>query len=103
MKEFGPTNISTSAEDLPKGVDAKALISVPSGKLAPLTVLPDGASITAVTGRTIENSPDYAAAKSFRAIPAENARLRSEIFIDWLQNTYVRYNVLFAKEVRLHH
>ena len=103
VKEFGPTNISTAAGDLPKGVDPKALISVPSGKLAPLTVLPDGASITAVTGRTIENSPDYAAAKTFRAIPAENNRLRSEIFIDWLQNTYVRYNVQFSKDVRMHH
>ena len=102
VKDFGPTNISTAADDLPKGVDAKALISVPSGKLAPLAVLPDGASITAVAGRTIENSPDYTAAKSFRAIPAENARLRSEIFMDWLQDSYQRYRVHFAKEVRMH-
>ena len=100
VKDFGPTNLSTSADQLPAGVDAKALISVPTGKLAPIAISKEGASITAVTGRTIESSPDYAAAKSFRAIPSENARLRGEILVDWIQNAYVTYKVNLANEVR---
>lgn len=102
VKDFGPVSVATSADDLPAGVDAKALISVPTGKLAPIAISKEGASITAVTGRTIVNSPDYAAVKSFRAIPVENARLRGEILVDWIQDTYKSYKVQFAKEVRLH-
>ena len=102
VKDFGPVSVATSADDLPAGVDAKALISVPTGKLAPIAISKEGASITAVTGRTIVNSPDYAAVKSFRAIPMENARLRGEILVDWIQDTYKSYKVQFAKEVRLH-
>lgn len=101
VKDFGPTNIGSSAEQLPTGVDAMALISVPTGKLAPISISAEGASITAVTGRTVESSAEYSALKSLRAIPAENARLRGEILVDWIQNAYKTYNVNLAESVKL--
>lgn len=99
VQDFGPVTPVAPYCDV-KGVDVTALMSVASGKLAPIVVTEEGASITAVTGRTIVDTADYAAVKSFRAVPQQNASLRSDILMDWLQNTYTRYKVNFAESVK---
>ena len=40
--------------------------------------------------------------KSFMHIPALNARMRSDVLLDWLHDTYTRYNVRFSEHIKLH-
>lgn len=101
VEDFGPVGIGISHKALPPGLETQALISVPSGKLAPMVSLSSGARISGVTGRTVETSPQYAAMKSFMHIPAMNARLRGEVLLDWLHDAYTRYNVRFSEHIKL--
>ena len=102
VEDFGPVGLGFSHKGLPMGLETQALISVPSGKLAPMVTLSTGARISGVTGRTVENSAEYAAMKSFMHIPALNARMRSDVLLDWLHDTYTRYNVRFSEHIKLH-
>ena len=102
VEDFGPVGLGFSHKGLPMGLETQALISVPSGKLAPMVTLSSGARISGVTGRTVENSAEYAAMKSFMHIPSLNARLRSDVLLDWLHDTYTRYNVRFSEHIKLH-
>ena len=102
VEDFGPVGLGFSHKGLPMGLETQALISVPSGKIAPMVTLSSGARISGVTGRTVENSAEYAAMKSFMHIPSLNARLRSDVLLDWLHDTYTRYNVRFSEHIKLH-
>lgn len=101
VEDFGPVGLGISHKGLPMGLEVQALISVPSGKLAPMVTLNGGARITGVTGRTVETGPQYTAMKSFMHIPAMNARLRGNVLLDWLHDAYVRYNVKFSEHIKL--
>ena len=101
VEDFGPVGIGISHKALPPGLETQALISVPSGKLAPMVTLNSGARISGVTGRTVETGAQYAAMKSFMHIPAMNSQLRGKVLLDWLHDAYTRYNVLFSEHVKL--
>ncbi|MBR1982988.1 MAG: peptidylprolyl isomerase [Akkermansia sp.] len=101
VEDFGPVGLGISHKGLPMGLEVQALISVPSGKLAPMVTLNGGARITGVTGRTVETSPQYAAMKSFMHIPSMNARLRGNVLIDWLHDAYTRYSVRLSEHIKL--
>ena len=101
VEDFGPVGLGAFHKGLPMGLEVQALISVPSGKLAPMITLNGGTRITGVTGRTVETSPQYAAMKSFMHIPSLNARLRGDVLIDWLHNAYTRYNVRLSEHIKL--
>ncbi len=101
VEDFGPVGLGAFHKGLPMGLEVQALISVPSGKLAPMVTLNGGARITGVTGRTVETSPQYAAMKSFMHIPSLNARLRGNVLIDWLHDAYTRYNVRLSEHIKL--
>ena len=101
VEDFGPVGLGISHKGLPMGLEVQALISVPSGKLAPMVTLNGGARITGVTGRTVETGPQYAAMKSFMHIPSMNARLRGNVLIDWLHDTYTRYSVRLSEHIKL--
>lgn len=101
VKPFDSMGIGLNADaDLPKGLEPQALLSVASGKLAPLVVLEDGARITGVTGRTVEESPEYTAAKAFSLLPSQNAQLRGNVLMDWLNDAYNRYHVVLSQHVK---
>ena len=101
VEDFGPVGLGAFHKGLPMGLEVQALISVPSGKLAPMVTLNGGTRITGVTGRTVETSPQYAAMKSFMHIPSLNARLRGNVLIDWLHDAYTRYNVRLSEHIKL--
>ncbi len=101
VEDFGPVGLGISHKGLPMGLEVQALISVPSGKLAPMVTLNGGARISGVTGRTVETSAQYAAMKSFMHIPAQNMRLRERVMMDWLHDTYTRYNVRLSEHIKL--
>ena len=101
VEDFGPVGLGITHKGLPMGLEVQALISVPSGKLAPMVTLNGGARISGVTGRTVETSPQYAAMKSFMHIPSMNVRLRGNVLLDWLHDTYTRYNVRLSEHIKL--
>lgn len=101
VEDFGPVGLGFSHKGLPMGLETQALISVPSGKLAPMVTLNGGSRISGVTGRTVETSAEYTAMKSFMHIPGLNARLRGDVLLDWLHDTYTRYNVRFSEHIKL--
>ncbi len=101
VEDFGPVGIGISHKALPPGLETQALVSVPSGKLAPMVMLGGGARISGVTGRTVETGAQYTAMKSFMHIPAMNARLRGNVLVDWLHDAYTRYNVRLSEHVKL--
>lgn len=101
VEDFGPVGTGITHKGLPMGLEVQALISVPSGKLAPMVTLSNGARISGVTGRTVETSAQYTAIKSFMHIPAQNARLRGNVLIDWLHDAYTRYNVRLSEHIKL--
>lgn len=98
---FGPVSVGLSEADLPAGLEPKALISVPSGKMAPLVVTAEGARFTAVTKRTLEESAEYNMMKAFSLIPSQNAQLGTSVLLDWLHNAYTRYNVQLSEHIKL--
>jgi len=79
-------------------MDTQALLSVPSGKLAPIIITPEGARISAVTGRTCEDSQEYTAMKAFSMIPQQNAQLKGMLLVDWLSNAYRRLEVSLPQQ-----
>lgn len=102
VEDFGPVGMGLAAANLPEGVETQALMSVPTGKLAPLVVIPGkGARVAAVTERTVEMSPEYSSIKAFSLIPSQNARLRGQVLLDWLHNAYTRYDVKLAEGIKL--
>ncbi len=101
VEDFGPVGLGFNGGSLPEGLETQALISVPTGKLAPMVTLSEGSRISGVTGRIVENTPEYAAMKSFMHIPSLNARLRGNVLLDWLHDTYTRYNVRFSEHIKL--
>ncbi len=101
VEDFGPVGLGISHKGLPMGLEVQALISIPNGKLAPMVTLNGGARITGVTGRTVENSAQYTAMKSFMYIPAMNERLRGNVLLDWLRDAYTRYNVRLSEHIKL--
>lgn len=99
VEDFGPVGIGMMADasKLPAHLETQSMMSVPSGKLAPIVITSEGARISAVTGRTCEDSQNYTAAKAFSLIPSQNAQLRGMILMDWLTNAYQRYSVSLPK------
>lgn len=100
-ENFGPVAVGLSEEKLPEGLEPQALISVRSGKMAPLFVNAEGARFTAVTGRTLEESNDYNMLKAFSLIPSQNAQLGTAVLLDWLHNAYTRYKVQLSEHIKL--
>lgn len=100
VEDFGPVGIGLMADPakLPSHMDTQALLSVPSGKLAPIVITPEGARISAVTGRTCEDSPEYTAMKAFSMIPQQNAQLKGMLLVDWLSNAYRRFEVTLPRK-----
>ncbi len=101
VEDFGPVGLGFSHKGLPPGLETQALISVPSGKLAPMVTLSSGTRISGVTGRTVETSAQYTAMKAFMYIPNMNMQLRSKVLLDWLHDAYTRYNVRLSEHIKL--
>lgn len=97
---FGPVSLAGLGSELPKGTTPQALMSTPSGKLTELTVLPEGAAITAVISRSIEISPEYAYTKVGMYMPEFNEKLRTDLMTDWQNSAYIRYNVLLSDKIQ---
>lgn len=100
-ESFGPVSVGLAEADLPAGLEPKALISVPTGKMAPLVVNAEGARFTAVTKRTLEESAEYNMMKAFSLIPSQNAQLSTSLLLDWLHHAYTRYNVQLSEHIKL--
>lgn len=100
VEEFGPVGVGLMADPakLPSHMDTQALLSVSSGKLAPIVITPEGARISAVTGRTCEDSQEYTAMKAFSMIPQQNAQLKGLLLVDWLSNAYRRFEVSLPQQ-----
>jgi len=97
VQNFGPSSIET-AGGLPQGVSIQELITVPTNTLAPLSTTAEGASITAVTSRTYEDTEEYRALRKMLSMQL-NSQLRSQaIILDWLQDAYKRYEVLLSEQ-----
>ncbi len=101
VEDFGPVGLGLTQTNLPAGLEVQSLILIPNGKLAPMASMNDGVRITGVTGRTVENSAQYTAMKSFMYIPTMNVRLRGEVLLDWLHDAYNRYNVKLSEHIKL--
>lgn len=95
---FGPVGVGLTAE-LPQGMSAQDLMSTAKGKLTPLVVETDGARISMVESRTVEDSQDYNFIKLSRHLPMMDAQLRGNILLDWLTTAYTRFNVQLSKHV----
>lgn len=102
IESFGPLGLGLDTV-VPEGLNMIQLAGVPSGKLAPLKIEGDTATISAVTGRTIEDSPDMAAFKNFQLLPQKNVELRMRIFLDWLHTSYERYQIQLSDQIKLNH
>lgn len=101
-EDFGPVAVGLSEEKLPEGLEPQALISVASGKMAPLVITAEGARFTGVSGRTVEQSPEYDMLKAFSLIPSQNAQLGTAVLLDWLHSAYTRYNVVLSQHIKTH-
>lgn len=99
-ENFGPISVMLSEEKLPEALEPQALISVASGKMAPVAITPEGARFTSVTERTVEQGAEYDMVKAFSLIPSQNAQLRSAVLQDWLNSTYSRYNINLSTHVK---
>lgn len=101
VEMYGPLNMADLSTTLPSGMTDANILSTPSGKLMPLAVLPDGARISSVDKRTVEDSPALAMQKRLYRLPLENMRLRRFMMQEWLNAAYTRYNVQLSPHVRL--
>lgn len=97
---FGPVSLAGLGSELPRGATPQSLMSTPSGKLSALAVLPEGAAITAVISRSIETSPEYTYTKIGMYMPEFNAKLRSDLMMDWQNSAYIRFNVLLSDQIK---
>lgn len=100
VEDFGPLAMGLVSTVLPEGVSDPDLIGTPSGKLAPLAILPEGARITAVSSRTIESSPAMTMRRQLMELPAQNERLRAEMMQEWQNAGFTRFNVQPSASVR---
>lgn len=102
VETFGPVALGSLNAPLPSGLTPQALMSTPSGKLTPLAVMPEGARISAVVSRTVEDSPEYTYAKFGVHLPTFNQQLGKALMTDWQNTAYTRYNVLLSDRVKTH-
>lgn len=98
---FGPVNLGTQ-DTLPEGLAIGPLATVKTGGIAPLMPAENGVRIAAVESRTVEDSPQVAAMKIGRILPARNVQLRRKMMIDWLEHAYRNYQVQYGKDVKMH-
>ncbi len=99
VSTFGPITLNDMAE-LPEGVDTAALVRTPSGKLAPLTILPTGARISSVIDRSVEDSAELRGLRDIFYINRMNDQLELYIFTDWHTNAIGRYQVILSKHLQ---
>ncbi len=99
VSTFGPVGMGLDAS-LPQGVDPAELMRTPSGKLAPLVVLPQGASISCVTDRTVEDSPETRVLRDMFYLRQMNNQLELYTFLDWHSDAIRRYNVQLHKGIK---
>ncbi len=84
---------------LPVGMDSADLLTVASGQLAPLQIVPEqGARITAVTGRVYSDSPELSNIRDTMLLPQLNQIYRDKIMLDWIHQSYKKMNVGFAEQ-----
>ena len=100
VETFGPVALGSLSAPLPTGLTPQALMSTASGKLAPLAIQPEGARISAVVERTVEDSPQYTYAKYGVHLPTFNQQLGKAVMTDWQNTAYTRYNVLLSEKVK---
>ena len=100
VEDFGPLAMGQLNTILPSGVSDADLIGTPSGKLAPLAILPDGARITAVSRRTVENSPSATIRRQLMELPMQNEQLRAEMMQEWQNDGFTRFKVQLSTSVR---
>ena len=100
VEDFGPLAMGQLNTVLPSGVSDADLIGTPSGKLAPLAILPDGARITAVSRRTVENSPSATIRRQLMELPMQNEQLRAEMMQEWQNDGFTRFKVQLSTSVR---
>ncbi len=97
---FGPVGLDLDAQ-LPEGVDPSILMRSPSGKLAPLVVLPQGARICSVIDRSVENTPEMRGLRDLFYIRQMNDQLEIYTFLDWHSDAIRRYNVQLSKHIKV--
>ena len=100
VEDFGPLAMGQLNTVLPTGVSDADLIGTPSGKLAPLATLPNGARITAVSRRTVEKSPSATMRRQLMELPMQNDQLRAEMMQEWQNAGFSRFNVQLSSSVR---
>ena len=94
VENYGPASLANPFSPLPAGVADIDIIGTPSGKLTPLSIQADGARITSVDRRTVDDTPAISMQKRTMILPVENARLRLNMVLDWLNAAYKRLNVI---------
>ena len=102
VENYGPLSLAQATATLPSGVTDADILSTPSGKLTPLVILADGARITSVDKRTVEDSPALTMQKRLYYLPNENAMLRRNMMQDWLNAAYTRFDVQLSQHVLPH-
>ncbi len=100
VSTFGPVGMDINAE-LPQGADINALMRTPSGKLAPLVVLPEGARVSSVIDRTVLDSPEMRGLRDMFLLRRLNDQLELYLFTDWHSDAIGRYKVQPSKHVEL--
>ena len=98
--DFGPINIAQLDSPLPEGMTTVELLSTPSGQLTAATVLSAGARISAVTERTVQDSPALSMQKRLFVLPSENARLREQMIHEWQNAAFSRFNIQLSPSIR---
>ena len=100
VENYGPVSITMATATLPSGVTDADVLSTHSGKLTPLALLPNGARITSVDRRTVEDSQAISMQKRLYRLPVENMYLRRSIMQDWLNSAYGRFDVQTSPSVQ---
>ncbi len=98
VSTFGPVALDLAAS-LPEGVDPSTLMRTPSGKLVPLVVLPQGARISSVIDRTVEDTPETRGMRDIFYLRQMNSQLEIYTFLDWHSDAIRRYNVQLHKSL----
>ncbi len=99
ISTFGPVGLGLD-EQVPEGLEPGALVRTPSGKLAPLVVLPSGARISCVTNRTVADTPEMRGMKELFYLRQMNSQLELYTFLDWHSDAIRRYNVILSKHIQ---
>ncbi len=98
VSAFGPLAMNAETE-LPQGLDIIELRRTRSGKLAPLVVLPEGARVSCVTDRTVENNPETRQLQNAFYLMQLNSELSSYVYFDWHRDAIGRYKVLLDESL----